>query len=86
MDRQPDFDIGFPEYEQLPRQFSIELRERDNGKVYLRWNGVFIGDPLTDNIGEEDGFRYHDVIHFAPRCDPALVANYAGAVKAETQE
>ncbi len=65
LDTQPDFDIGFPEYEQLPRQFTIEMRERDNGKVYLRWNGVFIGDPLTDNIGEEDGFRYHDVIHFA---------------------
>jgi NTP pyrophosphatase (non-canonical NTP hydrolase) len=65
LDTQPDFDIDFPEYEQLPRQFTIEMRERDNGKVYLRWNGVFIGDPLTDNIGEEDGFRYHDVIHFA---------------------
>jgi NTP pyrophosphatase (non-canonical NTP hydrolase) len=62
---QHDFDIGFPEYEQLPRQFSIEMRERSNGKVYLRWNGVFIGDPLSDNIGEQDGFRYHDVIHFA---------------------
>jgi NTP pyrophosphatase (non-canonical NTP hydrolase) len=62
---QPDFDTGFVEYEQLPRRFIIEMRERDNGKVYLRWNGVFIGDPLTDNIGEEDGFRYHDVIHFA---------------------
>jgi len=65
LNTQPDFDIGFPEYEQLPRQFAIEMRERNNGKVYLRWNGVFIGDPLTDNIGEEDGFRYHDVIHFA---------------------
>lgn len=65
IDEQPDFDIGFPEYEQLPRHFEIEMRERDNGKVYLRWNGVFIGDPLTDNIGEDDGFRYHDVIHFA---------------------
>ena len=65
LDTQPDFDSDFPEYEQLPRQFTIEMRERDNGKVYLRWNGVFIGDPLTDNIGEEDGFRYHDVIHFA---------------------
>jgi len=62
---QPDFDAGFVEYEQLPRQFEIEMRERDNGKVYLRWNGVFIGDPLTDNIAEGDGFRYHDVIHFA---------------------
>ncbi|MFG5384154.1 nucleoside triphosphate pyrophosphohydrolase family protein [Yoonia sp. R2-816] len=62
---QPDFDADFIEYEQLPRQFTIEMRERDNGKVYLRWNGVFIGDPLTDNIAEGDGFRYHDVIHFA---------------------
>lgn len=62
---QPDFDANFVEYEQLPRQFTIEMRERDNGKVYLRWNGVFIGDPLTDNIAEADGFRYHDVIHFA---------------------
>lgn len=61
----PDFDTVFPEVEQLPRKFEIEVRERDNGKVYLRWNGVFIGDPLTDNIREEDGFRYHDVIHFS---------------------
>ncbi len=32
---------------------------------YLRWNGVFIGDPLTDNIGDPDGYRFHDVFHFA---------------------
>ena len=61
----PDFDASFPEPEQLPRKFKIEMRERENGKVYLRWRGVFIGDPLTDNIREEDWFRYHDVIHFA---------------------
>ncbi|MEP3784953.1 nucleoside triphosphate pyrophosphohydrolase family protein [Ascidiaceihabitans sp.] len=61
----PDFDASFPEPEQLPREFAIEMRERENGKVYLRWRGVFIGDPLTDNIREEDWFRYHDVIHFA---------------------
>jgi NTP pyrophosphatase (non-canonical NTP hydrolase) len=65
MDTLPDFDIGFPEYEQLPRDFRIEIRQRDNGRVYLRMNDVFIGDPLTDNISEEDGFRYHDVIHLA---------------------
>ena len=65
LDALPDFDAGFSEEEQLPRQFRIEMKERENGKVYLRWNGVFVGDPLTDNIREEDGFRYHDVIHFA---------------------
>jgi hypothetical protein len=28
-------------------------------------NGVFIGDPLTDNIADRDGYRFHDVFHFA---------------------
>ena len=28
-------------------------------------NGVFIGDPLTDNIDDPDGYRFHDVFHFA---------------------
>jgi hypothetical protein len=28
-------------------------------------NGVFIGDPLTDNIRDPDGYRFHDVFHFA---------------------
>jgi hypothetical protein len=27
-------------------------------------NGV-VGDPLTDNIADRDGYRFHDVFHFA---------------------
>lgn len=61
----PDFDANFPEEERLPERFRIEIRERPNGKSYLRWNGVFIGDPLTDNIQDPDGYRFHDVFHFA---------------------
>lgn len=30
-------------------------------------NGVILGDPLTDNIAESDGYRFHDVFHFAHR-------------------
>lgn len=26
---------------------------------------MFIGDPLTDNIADRDGYRFHDVFHFA---------------------
>lgn len=59
------FDSGFEEDEQLPREFEIHVVERKNGKTYLKWNGVFIGDPLTDNIAEEDGYRFHDVFHMA---------------------
>ena len=61
----PDFDAEFPVDEQLPREFEIDILQRSNGRSYLRWNGVFIGDPLTDNIADSDGYRFHDVFHFA---------------------
>lgn len=62
----PDFDTDkFGEEEQLPRNFAIRVNQRPSGKTYLQWRGVFIGDPLTDNIGDPDGYRFHDVFHLA---------------------
>lgn len=61
----PDFDAEFPEEEQLPRYFEIHIAQRKSGQSYLRWNGVFIGSPLTDNMRDQDGYRFHDVFHFA---------------------
>lgn len=60
-----DFDSRFGAEEQLPREFRIRVNQRGSGKSYLQWNGVFIGDPLTDNIADRDGYRFHDVFHFA---------------------
>tara|TARA_R110002072_G_scaffold54240_2_gene142424 strand:+ start:657 stop:1781 length:1125 start_codon:yes stop_codon:yes gene_type:complete len=60
-----DFDAAFPKHEQLPRHFEIHITQRKSGLSYLQWNGVFIGDPLTDNISEPDGYRFHDVFHMA---------------------
>lgn len=60
-----DFDQDFPSDEQLPRTFRIRVTQRPSGKTYLQWNGVFIGDPLTDNIADRDDYRFHDVFHFA---------------------
>ena len=60
-----DFDREFEPDEQLPRNFEIRISQRASGKSYLQWHGVFIGDPLTDNIGDQDGYRFHDVFHFA---------------------
>lgn len=60
-----DFDSKFGIEEQLPREFRIRVNQRGSGKSYLQWNGVFIGDPLTDNIADRDGYRFHDVFHFA---------------------
>lgn len=62
------FDETFPEYEQLPRLMRVEFIERDVGgrrHVVMRYNGVNLGSPLTDNRHEEDDYRYHDVFHLA---------------------
>ena len=61
----PDFDGDFPEEEQLPEHFEIEMIQRNKRKSYMRWNKVFIGDPLTDNIMNPDGYRFHDVFHLS---------------------
>lgn len=64
----PLFDDDVPEEEQLPRHLEIEFREKGEGgrkTVYLRCNGVNFGDRLTDNIKDPDGYRFHDVFHFA---------------------
>ena len=61
----PRFDDQFEPEEQIPRQFAITVTQRKSGRSYLQWNGVFIGDPLTDNIHDEDGYRFHDVFHLA---------------------
>lgn len=60
-----DFDCEFGIEEQLPRDFRIRVNQRGSGKSYLQWKGVFIGDPLTDNIADNDGYRFHDVFHFS---------------------
>ena len=57
-------DEGFPPGEQLPRQMDIIIREVC-GKALTTVNGKPYGDPLTDNRGEEDGYRFHDVFHLA---------------------
>ena len=61
----PTFDSNFPKEERLPENFEIKFMQRNSGQCILQWNGVFIGEPLTDNILDPDGYRFHDVFHFA---------------------
>ncbi|MNV37929.1 hypothetical protein D3C71_1294640 [compost metagenome] len=54
--------------EKLHTKLSIDFEERKIGKKYFVTQKVFkikIGDPLTDNIGEEDHYRFHDAFHLA---------------------
>ncbi|GGC83640.1 nucleoside triphosphate pyrophosphohydrolase family protein [Undibacterium terreum] len=65
LDELIDFDADFEIEERLPREFRIRINQRGSARSYLQWQGVFIGDPLTDNISDRDGYRFHDVFHFA---------------------
>jgi NTP pyrophosphatase (non-canonical NTP hydrolase) len=64
-----DYDEGFPETEQLPDEFEVEFIPFENNgkklvKIIDKRNGELIGDPLTDNNYEDDGYRFHDIFHF----------------------
>ena len=67
----PLFDDEDDPEERLPRRIEMNIMERGlDGKRYVRmqWNGVNIGDRLTDNKTEPDDYRFHDVsILPAPR-------------------
>jgi NTP pyrophosphatase (non-canonical NTP hydrolase) len=63
------FDEGFPTDEQLPRRFVAEIQDIDEGggkvRVRLLVDGTQVGDKLTDNAYEDDGYRFHDVLHLS---------------------
>ena len=60
---------GYLPHELLPRnEFKIDFIPRVVGGrdvIVQQWNGVNIGDPLTDNSNVVDWYRYHDVFHLA---------------------
>ena len=63
------YDASFPGNEQLPRTIRLEFKEVEHeagAKLEIRdESGELIGDPLTDNAHSNDGYRFHDVFHFA---------------------
>lgn len=64
----PQFDAKYPKTEQIPRLFTVRFYEKplEGGKnVEIFVNGNPVGNTLTDNAHEDDGYRYHDVFHLA---------------------
>lgn len=65
----PIGDEGFPEHERLPRQTHVRFVESEEGdKTIVRLygpGGTQLGNQLTDNAYEDDGYRYHDVFHLS---------------------
>lgn len=53
--------------EQFPREFEVRFTEYVEGgrvKLKVEKNGALVGDPITDNAYEDDGYRYHDIFHY----------------------
>jgi NTP pyrophosphatase (non-canonical NTP hydrolase) len=62
------FDEGYPDGERLPRRFVAEFTdsgERSSCTMTLRIDGKQVGNMLTDNSYENDGYRFHDVFHLS---------------------
>jgi NTP pyrophosphatase (non-canonical NTP hydrolase) len=64
-----DFDAKYPEHERFPDEFEIEFICYEEGgknklKIIDKRDGQLIGDPLTDNTYEDDGYRFHDIFHY----------------------
>lgn len=61
-------DEEYEKPEQLPREFSVKFAEvtKDDGvRVITTMDGKQIGDTLTDNAYDDDGYRFHDVFHLS---------------------
>lgn len=63
------YDETEDEDERLPDRIEMRFKEKKTAKggtfVIQQWNGVNIGDRLTDNRSSEDYYRYHDVFHLS---------------------
>lgn len=63
------FDVSFPSDQQFPRTFDIDVITKTNEKgkkqVELYYEDEQLGDSLTDNAYEDDGYRLHDVFHLS---------------------
>src|SRR6185312_1019849 len=62
------FDEPLPEGERLPRRFQVEMVDitgPERRRLRVSINGVPFGGELTDNAYDPDGYRFHDVFHFA---------------------
>lgn len=61
------FDSDFPEYEQLPRSFTIDfetIKNHDKTLTKITYGNQQVGDFIDDNSRENDNYRFHDVFHY----------------------
>jgi NTP pyrophosphatase (non-canonical NTP hydrolase) len=60
------YDEAYPRAEQLPRSFRIRIvedRRSSPPRITLYRGHARVGDTLTDNAYDDDGYRFHDIFH-----------------------
>ncbi len=63
--RTPIHDAGWPEKQRFPLRFEVQFLTVGEGRSRMYLGGRQLGDDLTDNSYEEDGYRFHDALHLA---------------------
>ncbi|WP_312127460.1 hypothetical protein [Brevundimonas sp.] len=58
-------DEDYPEGQRFPRVFDVSFISVGPRKSRMYLNGRPLGDDLTDNSVEDDGYRFHDAMHLA---------------------
>lgn len=61
------FDSGYPEGQRFPRAMEFLFIEDSDGRVQVSRSdsGKRVGDSLSDNAYDDDGYRYHDAFHLS---------------------
>ena len=58
-------DEDYPPHERFPRKLDVGFVSVGRGRSQMYLHGRRLGDNLTDNAAEDDGYRFHDVMHLA---------------------
>ncbi len=63
------YDQNYPPEERFPREFEIIFEvinegEKEKVRILNKESGEQLGDVITDNSHEDDGYRFHDIFHF----------------------
>ena len=58
-------DEQYPPHERFPREMEVCFVSVGKGRSQMYFEGRPLGNDLTDNAAEEDGYRFHDVMHLA---------------------
>lgn len=61
----PLHDEAYPAGQKFPRRFEVAFVAVGPRKSRMYLNGRPLGNDLTDNAVEDDGYRFHDVMHLA---------------------